>query len=95
MSNTTFLPFLQASENLVNFVKSINPCEDAVIRMGVNHRGALDCFLNLNEGNGREILGKLVSSPSLSLSCRGENDAYLDIKGEFNGYYIEVTFLMK
>lgn len=87
---------LESAKNLVKFVKSVNPDFKTSIRVGIGHRGVIDCFFDLTQGNGREVLAKLVAHPTLGIETRNgatSEDVYIEIKGEFDGYEIEVTFL--
>jgi hypothetical protein len=87
---------LESAKNLVKFVKSVNPDFETAIRVGIGFQGQINCFFDLSAGNGREVLAKLVTCPTVKIETRESStgeDKYLDIKGEFDGYEIEVTFL--
>jgi hypothetical protein len=85
---------LQSAQNLVKFVKSVKPNEDATISLSVR----IDCveaFFYLHEGNGREVFNRLIILPSLDLSINGDNSDYIILEGIFDDYKVRVTFLNK
>jgi hypothetical protein len=83
---------LQSAQNLVKFVKSVKPNEDATISLSVR----LDCveaFFYLYEGNGREIFNKVMLTPTMQLSLSGDDLQYVILEGTFDDYRLRVTFL--
>lgn len=87
---------LQATKNLTKFVELMKPNEASVINLSVKSSGELDLFFYLKKGNGIDMFTKLLMSDTLTLTSRDggcETDKYLDIKGTFEGFKIEATFL--
>lgn len=82
---------LQATKNLTKFVELMNPSEASVINLSVKSSGALDLFFYLKKGNGIDMFTSLLMRNTLTLSTR--DDKYIDFKGTFEGFEVEVTFL--
>ncbi len=83
---------LQSAQNLVKFVKSVKPNEDATISLSVR-LDSVEAFFYLYEGNGREIFNKVMLTPTMQLSLSGDDLQYVILEGTFDGYQLRVTFL--
>ncbi len=74
----------------------MKPNAESIINLSVKSNGELDLFLYLKKGNGIDLFTKLLLIDTLTLSTReggSRYDKYIDLKGTFEGFYIEVTFL--
>lgn len=83
---------LQSAQNLVKFIKSVKPNEDATISLGVR-RDCVEAFFYLHQGNGREVFNKVMLTPTLELIVNGEKSEYINLEGTFDDYKVRVTFL--
>ena len=85
---------LQSAKNLVKFVSKFNPSDDAVIRLGINHRYQVEAFLELHKGNANNIYFEVMCLPAIETNVRVSDDrSYIDLVGEVDGYKVELTFL--
>lgn len=85
---------LQSAKNLVKFVSTFNPSDDAVIRLGINGRYQVEAFLELNKGNANDIYFEIMCLPTIETTVRSSDDRrYIDLVGEVDGYKVELTFL--
>jgi hypothetical protein len=80
---------LQSAKNLVNFVKSVNPNKEAVVRLAIGYDLEVDALFYFHRGNGKEIFAKLITKGKFRVES---DESYYRLEGKFEGYDVKAVF---